>query len=339
MHARGREQGPDTRRPDAPVRAAAVASAAADAARLADSGSLTPQAATALQRAAGNAALAAAVQRDAHAHGPGCGHGPAVQRSAVHDVLRAPGRPLEDSVRDDMESRLGADFSDVRVHTDAAAKASAAEVGARAYTSGSHVVIGEGGTDRHTLAHELTHVIQQRQGPVAGTDNGSGLSVSDPSDRFEREAEANAHRALSAQPAPIAGDAVQRVASGSAVAVQRMGKHLDNLRDQMLANYRQRQAEFPGNERVPVEARVNAEHLVDMLLGHADSRGELSRTVKELLTRLAEKSWCITAGVHAGGLGGGGGADPNRHITLNVNGAGVHVQLMANDKLQNITGI
>jgi hypothetical protein len=51
-------------------------------------------------------------------------------------------------------------------------------------------VIGDGGADRHTLAHELTHVIQQRQGPVAGADNGAGLKVSDPSDRFEREAEA-----------------------------------------------------------------------------------------------------------------------------------------------------
>ncbi|GGU29996.1 hypothetical protein GCM10010289_59270 [Streptomyces violascens] len=95
-----------------------------------------------------------------------------------------------------METRLGADFSDVRVHNDSAAKASAAEVGARAYTSGNHVVIGDGGDDKHTLAHELTHVIQQRQGPVAGTDNGSGLKVSDPSDRFEREAEANATRAM-----------------------------------------------------------------------------------------------------------------------------------------------
>ncbi|HEV7627310.1 MAG TPA: DUF4157 domain-containing protein, partial [Streptomyces sp.] len=143
--------------------------------------------------------------QEQHRHGAGCGHRseqePQVQRrSAVHDVLRGGGRPLDDASRSDMESRLGADFSDVRIHTGSAAKASAAEMGARAYTSGSHVVIGDGGGDRHTLAHELTHVIQQRQGPVAGTDNGSGLSVSDPSDRFEREAEANAHRALAATP-------------------------------------------------------------------------------------------------------------------------------------------
>ncbi|MEU9851124.1 DUF4157 domain-containing protein [Streptomyces sp. NPDC047985] len=135
-------------------------------------------------------------------HAAGCGHDqaeqPAVQRSAVHDVLRAPGRPLDDETREDMEARFGADFSDVRIHDDSAARASAAEVGARAYTSGNHVVIGDDGADEHTLAHELTHVIQQRQGPVAGADNGNGLKVSDPSDRYEREAEANATRVMRA---------------------------------------------------------------------------------------------------------------------------------------------
>ncbi|WP_398958055.1 DUF4157 domain-containing protein [Streptomyces sp. GC420] len=147
----------------------------------------------ALQRAAGNAAVARAVGEERHEHNADCGHGPSVQRSAVHAVLRSAGRPLDGPLRAEMESRLGADFGDVRLHTDAVAQRSASEVGARAYTSGSHVVVGEGGADKHTLAHELTHVIQQRQGPVAGTDNGAGLNVSDPGDRFEREAEANAH--------------------------------------------------------------------------------------------------------------------------------------------------
>ncbi|MFI5581868.1 DUF4157 domain-containing protein [Streptomyces sp. NPDC051822] len=149
------------------------------------------------------------VQREArerpeqHQHGAGCGHQqdvddrPAVQRSAVHDVLAGDGRPLETPLREEMESRLGADFSDVRIHSGGAARASAAEIGARAYTSGTDVVLGDGGGDKHTLAHELTHVIQQRQGPVSGTDNGSGLSISDPSDRYEREAEANATRVMS----------------------------------------------------------------------------------------------------------------------------------------------
>ncbi|WP_367826405.1 DUF4157 domain-containing protein [Streptomyces sp. LMG1-1-1.1] len=214
-----------------------------------------------IQRLAGNAAVVQLLKetghawaQDEHRHGAGCGHQeaeqPAVQRSAVHDVLRSGGRALDDATRTDMEARLGADFSDVRIHDDTAARASAAEVGARAYTSGSHVVIGDGGADKHTLAHELTHVVQQRQGPVAGTDNGAGLKVSDPSDRFEREAEANAHRVMSTPPGeaplqragarqPDGGAFVQRAkkgqkndpGEGSSTGGKRQGDHVFNSLD------------------------------------------------------------------------------------------------------------
>ena len=115
----------------------------------------------------------------------------------VLDVLRGSGQPLPAPLKDDMEARFGADLSGVRLHTDSAARASATEVSARAYTSGSHVVIGDGGADKHTLAHELTHVIQQRTGPVAGTDHGGGLRLSDPSDPFERAAESTAVQVMS----------------------------------------------------------------------------------------------------------------------------------------------
>ncbi|MFC9700321.1 DUF4157 domain-containing protein [Streptomyces sp. NPDC056943] len=209
----------------------------------------------ALQAGAGNAAVVQMLRRsghdwaqaEQHQHGAGCGHGQAeqpavqrsaVQRSAVHDVLRTGGKPLDDATRTDMEARLGADFSDVRIHDDSAARASAAEVGARAYTSGSHVVIGDGGGDGHTLAHELTHVIQQRQGAVAGTDNGSGLKVSDPSDRFEREAEANATRVMSGGAGPDHGVVAQRAVTPAgrtqdaviqrAPVVHAQGEHIFN---------------------------------------------------------------------------------------------------------------
>jgi hypothetical protein len=86
------------------------------------------------------------------------------------------------------------------VHDDQHARHSAAELSARAYTAGNHVVLG-GAVDRTTLAHELVHVIQQHTGPVAGTDRGDGLRVSDPADAFERAADAEAARALSG-PAP-----------------------------------------------------------------------------------------------------------------------------------------
>ena len=142
------------------------------------------------------------------------------ERSPVHDVIRSGGRPLEPDVREDMEARLGHDFSDVRVHDDSAAAASAQAVNAHAYTVGPNIVFQRNTYDpastqgRTTLAHELTHVVQQRSGPVDGTSAPGGIKVSDPSDRFEREAAANADRVMS-------GTAAVQAISGSGPAVQR----------------------------------------------------------------------------------------------------------------------
>ncbi len=86
----------------------------------------------------------------------------------VHDVLRSPGRPLDPATRAFFEPRFGHDFSAVRIHTDARAAESARAVDALAYTVGRDVVFGAGqyapgtGEGRRLLAHELTHVVQQR---------------------------------------------------------------------------------------------------------------------------------------------------------------------------------
>ena len=113
------------------------------------------------------------------------------------------GQPLDPTLRAEMETRLGDDFAEVRIHTDAEAARSARAVSARAYTVGNEIVFGTDApaldTDpgKRTLAHELTHVMQQRRGPVAGTATGDGVSISDPSDRFEQAAEANSARVMS----------------------------------------------------------------------------------------------------------------------------------------------
>jgi hypothetical protein len=150
--------------------------------------------------------------------------GPAVEPAGtgVREVLRAAGKPFAGPVREEMEARFGTDFSDVRLHTGPAAARSAAAIGARAYTAGSHVVIGDGGGDKHTLAHELTHVVQQRGGPVAGSDSGHGFAVSDPGDRFERAAEANASRVMSGPvPVPVREDGAPADAGPATGPVER----------------------------------------------------------------------------------------------------------------------
>ena len=168
-----------------------------------------------LQRAVGNSGVTAMVEEE---------------RSPVHDVVSGGGRPLDPEVRGEMEGRLGHDFGDVRVHDDGAAHESARAVNAHAYTVGSNVVFQrdkyDPGSDagKVMLAHELTHVVQQRSGPVDGSSAPGGIKVSDPSDRFEREASANAERAMAGPapaPAPATAAGIQRDVDESAAPVQR----------------------------------------------------------------------------------------------------------------------
>ena len=110
----------------------------------------------------------------------------------VHDVLHSTGQPLAPAARSRMEARFGHDFSHVRVHTDARASASAQSVNALAYTVGRDIVFGGGQYAPETaqgqslLAHELTHVLQQRHAsgpPLASLELGAA------DDAGEREAE------------------------------------------------------------------------------------------------------------------------------------------------------
>ncbi len=163
-----------------------------------------------LQRAVGNSGVGAMLEEE---------------RSPVHDVVNSGGgSPLPADVRAEMQGRLGHDFGDVRVHNDSRAHESAQAVNAHAYTVGSDVVFQRDKYDpgsaegKTMLAHELTHVVQQRSGPVDGTAAGGGIKVSDPGDRFEREAAANAERVMSA-PAPVAAGSAS--AAPTSAAVQR----------------------------------------------------------------------------------------------------------------------
>src|SRR5882757_2777752 len=166
---------------------------------------------TDLQRAVGNAGTASLLDED---------------RSPVHDVVASGGAPLHPEVRTDMEGRFGRDFGDVRVHSDGTAHESAKSVNAQAYTVGSNIIFQQGkyvpesDAGKHMLAHELTHVVQQRSGPVDGTDAGGGVRLSDPSDRFEREAVANADRVMSG-PVTSAAPAAPVAAAAPGAAVQR----------------------------------------------------------------------------------------------------------------------
>jgi hypothetical protein len=147
------------------------------------------------------------------------GAGPAVAPRVVHEVLGSPGVPLDSDVRAALEPRFGQDFSQVRVHTDARAASSADAVGARAYTLGRHIVFAAGRYAPSTaeghklLAHELTHVMQQRAATpsIAAAPIAVGL-VSDPA---EQEAERVSSVIDDVTPHRIATTSVPRLARQS----------------------------------------------------------------------------------------------------------------------------
>lgn len=167
--------------------------------------------------------------------------------SPVHDVVgKGGGSPLDESTRSTMESRFGQDFSDVRVHTDAKASASAEAVGANAYTVGSDVVFRSGHFDassptgQRTIAHELSHVVQQRSGPVDGTDAPGGIRLSDPDDRFERAAESTADKVMSTAETPAAASA-----SGASVQLEEADEEEAPVQREMGGGDQEEEEEAP----------------------------------------------------------------------------------------------
>ena len=127
----------------------------------------------------------------------------AVERSI--DQARGGGHGMDHGTRGRMESAFGADFSGVRIHTDARADGLSQAISARAFTTGTDVFFRQGeyspGTSsgRELLAHELTHVVQQ---------NGEGISrkmtVSEPGDAHEVEADHMARIVMQQEHAPSA---------------------------------------------------------------------------------------------------------------------------------------
>ncbi|HSM48075.1 MAG TPA: hypothetical protein VK872_09705 [Draconibacterium sp.] len=73
---------------------------------------------------------------------------------------------------------------------------------------------------------------------------------------------------------------------------------------------------------------INAERLFNLMDSHAQNgRGELKRKCKDMLNEMNTNNWRIAAGLHAGGLGGGGrSADPRMHITLTLRSGTYHVR-------------
>ncbi len=83
---------------------------------------------------------------------------------------RGKGQPLPEDMRAEMEAGIGADFSDVHVHTNPQATYLSQSLQAKAFTAGHDVFFNSGQfrpdtrEGKQLLAHELVHVTQQENG-------------------------------------------------------------------------------------------------------------------------------------------------------------------------------
>jgi hypothetical protein len=127
---------------------------------------------------------------------------PVAQRDLAKelDAARSGGASLPRPARSELEHGLGADLAAVRLHRGTQADALAEAFGATALTSGTDVFLHRSAPEpstsagRRLLTHEVVHVLQQRAGPVDGTQCPDGLRVSHPRDGHERAAAAAAER-------------------------------------------------------------------------------------------------------------------------------------------------
>lgn len=170
-------------------------------------GEIANSAFTQLQQTVGNQAVQAMmVQRK--------GNGPkAVDEDVAASVKaeKGKGQQLEEGIAAKAGETMGQDFSDVKIHTDAQADSLSRDIGAKAFTTGNDIFFKEGeynpnsSEGQHLISHELTHVVQQGAGSVSGVQG--KMTVNDPNDKYEAEADKVADAVLSNQAAGVQREA------------------------------------------------------------------------------------------------------------------------------------
>ena len=141
------------------------------------------------------------------------------------------GTPLDRADQEYFGTVFGHDFSTVKIHTDDRAAASAARVGANAYTIGQDIVFAAGRyapatrTGRLLLAHELSHVIQQRRGRIMPGHAGNA--------EVEAEADQASQAAATGQPVAVT-EAAPIGMTRQPAGLSKAREDIQNLQDEEL---------------------------------------------------------------------------------------------------------
>ncbi len=152
--------------------------------------------------------------------------GPQTEGKAADEGVEGEGEEIPH--REEMEESFGQDFGDVRAHTGPKANKAAKGLGAHAYAVGNNVAFAGGGKPKKSLvAHELTHVVQQRAGGAKPQAKAGGAGEIDKSGEGEAEAVESAvgggKKASSALDGGVAKQGSPQLKAGKGIARSESG--------------------------------------------------------------------------------------------------------------------
>jgi hypothetical protein len=201
------------------------------------------------------------------------GTNPAEQ--AIGAAAGSTGSALPVDLRSRFESSLGADLSNVRVHTGGTSEASAAALGARAYTMGQDIHFGAGHYDpsstsgKELLAHEVVHTVQQKG-------HGTGVAqtrrdISEPGDAAEVEADRAAASMMRGAPVVVSETV-------SSIARSPRPGGTESLHEELIEEYRKAHGLPPhgidpqsGQQVGPTDSEIRFGGLLDEWLASRSS--------------------------------------------------------------------
>jgi len=186
----------------------------------------------------------------------------ALQRSAGNQAVQkllpqTPGEPIPEGDRARLESAFGRELNEVRIHRDQVSGELAQQAGADAFTAGRDIYFAPGAYGYQTMAHEITHVVQQEQATTQLPGENTGL---------EQEAKM-------ASSAVMAGDAAGIANTTAAPAMQRQpvpGAQPSTLKllpnySLTLDNFETEKSQLKGDHKAKLDDF--AEHLKSTLSG------------------------------------------------------------------------
>jgi hypothetical protein len=179
------------------------------------------------------------------------------------EQTRGGGGQLPDAFRSKMEGHFKTDFKGVRVHTDGQADQLSRSLNAKAFTTGSDIYFRQGDYDpdsqggQKLIAHELTHVVQQ--GGTQRKATQAKLSLNEPDDKYEKEADVVAEAA-------VKGDETKTAAATDTAAESQSGEP---------------PAAVATNEDEVIEAAITGEDVEEKTGVSAGTLEKVSKDVKD----------------------------------------------------------